>query len=68
MRLYIIVECSCQVWNPHKDLIDRMEKIQKKFSKAIPALSQQEHQDRLKALKLKSLEHRRLTVDLCLFI
>ena len=39
--------------------------MKKKFTKAIPVVGQLRYQDRLKALKLKSLEHR-LIADICL--
>ena len=42
-----ILEYSCHVWNPHhKYLIEGIEKIQKRFTKAIPAVGQLKYQDR----------------------
>ena len=59
-----LLKYSCQVWNHHhKYLIESIEKIQKKFTKAIPGVGQLGY---LKASKLKSLEHHRLVADLSL--
>ena len=62
-----ILEYNSPVWSPHrKSLIDRIEKIQKRFTKAIPTLSPHPYIQRLKLLKLPSLEKRRLLADLSL--
>ena len=61
-----LLEYRCQVRNPHyKYLIENIEKIQKKFTKAIPGVGQLSHYIK-SSLKLKSLEHRRLIADLSL--
>ena len=61
------LEYNSPVWSPHrKSLIDRIEKIQKRFTKAIPTLSPHPYMQRLKLLKLPSLEKRRLLADLSL--
>ena len=55
------------MWNPHhRYLIDDIERIQKRFTKAIPALKNLPYAVRLKTLNLPSLQHRRLISDLCL--
>ena len=62
-----ILEYNSPVWSPHrKSLIDRIEKIQKRFTKAIPTLSPHPYMQRLKLLKLPSLEKGRLLADLSL--
>ena len=62
-----ILEYNSPVWSPHrKSLTDRIEKIQKRFTKAIPTLSPHPYMQRLKLLKLPSLEKRRLLADLSL--
>ena len=62
-----ILEYNSPVWSPHrKSLIDRIEKIQKRFTKAIPTLSPHPYMQRLKLLKLPSLEKRRSLADLSL--
>ena len=60
-----ILEYNSPVWSLHrKSLTDRIEKIQKGFTKAIPTLSPHPYMQRLKLLKLRSLEKRRL-LELC---
>ena len=62
-----ILEYCSAVWNPHhRYLIDRVEKIQKRFTKSIPSLSKYPYMERLKHLKLMTLERRRLLADLAL--
>ena len=60
-----IVECGVQVWSPHllKD-IDVIEKVQRSFTKRIPEVRNLSYTDRLKVLKLDSLEQRRIIADL----
>jgi hypothetical protein len=62
-----IVESGPQVWSPHllKD-IDVIEKVQRSFTKRIPEVRHMSYPDRLKALKLDSLEQRRIVADLSL--
>jgi len=61
------LEYASQVWNPHliKD-IDRIEKIQRRFTKRIPGLQNLAYSNRLKILGLERLELRRLHLDLVL--
>ena len=62
-----ILEYNSPVWSPHrKSLIDRLEKIQKRFTKAISTLSPHPYMQRLKLLKLPFLEKRHLLADLSL--
>ena len=60
-----ILEYGSQVWNPHcRYLIDRIERIQKKFTRFIPSVSGLSYKSRLEFLGLQSLEKRRLIADL----
>ena len=62
-----IVEYITPVWNPHLVCdIDAVERVQRRFTKFLPGLSQLPYIDRLEALNLKSLEERRLNFDLIL--
>ena len=62
-----IVEYSTPVWNPQIVCdIDAVERVQRRFTKFLPGLSQLPYIDRLNALNLKSLEERRLNFDLIL--
>ena len=60
-----ILEFNCSVWSPYliKD-IDQIEKVQKRFTKRVPGLQNLPYKERLKSLKLQSLELRRLIFDL----
>ena len=52
-----ILEYCSQVWDPHhKYLIDRVEKIQKRFTKSIPSVAKYPYMERLRHLKLMILE------------
>ena len=56
-----ILEYCSQVWNSqHKYLIDRVEKIQKRFTKSIPSVTKYPYMERLRHLKLMTLERCRL--------
>ena len=60
-----IVEYAAPVWNPHrKKLIEDIEKVQKRASKHVPGLSKLPYQDRLRALKLPTLQYRRYRGDM----
>ena len=60
-----LLEYSAQVWSPSLiTLINEIEKVQKKFTKRLPGLQNLNCCERLQILKLKSLEHRRLIIDL----
>lgn len=59
------LEYNTVIWSPTKVyLIDKIEGVQRKFTKRIPCLSHLSYQDRLTRLKLDSLEVRRLRFDL----
>lgn len=53
------------VWAPHKkSIIDKMESVQRRATKQIPALKNLSYTERLKFLKLPTLAYRRLRGDL----
>ena len=60
-----IVEYNSIVWSPYsvKD-IQAIERVQRRFTKRLPALRQCSYQERLCRLQLHSLELRRLLIDL----
>jgi len=60
-----LLEYATEVWNPCiiKD-IDLIERVQRSFTRRIPGMAGLSYPDRLKALKLESLEHRRVVRDL----
>jgi Reverse transcriptase (RNA-dependent DNA polymerase)/Endonuclease-reverse transcriptase len=59
------VEYASVIWSPYKlGLIDKIEKIQRKFTKAIVKQTMS-YPERLKFLQLETLESRRLVQDLC---
>ena len=61
------LEYASSVWNPgYLTDIDLIEKVQRKFTKRIPGLTNLSYSDRLHHLKLDSLELRRLRLDLCM--
>ena len=61
-----LLEYCSPVWNPHlKYLIQGIESVQRRFTKAILSLRHQPYSARLKILGFRSLEYRRLISDLC---
>jgi hypothetical protein len=53
------------VWSPHhKGLDDKIEKVQRRFTKRIHGLSNLSYEDRLSTLELDSLRVRRIKQDL----
>ena len=62
-----LLEYNSPTWNPHliKD-INKIEGVQREFTRRIPSLSDLPYLDRLKLLKLETLELRRLKADLIL--
>ena len=66
-KVYVrpLLEYCPQVWSPYqKNLINKIEKVQRSFSRRIPGLQNISYRERLTTLKLQSLEHRRLISDL----
>ncbi len=61
------LEYASPVWNPcFQTDIDLIEKIQRRFTKRIPGLSELSYDERLKKLSAHSLKTRRLILDLTL--
>ena len=53
------------VWSPSsKCFIDKIEKVQRRFTKRLPGFKHMTYGDRLKILNIQSLENRRLIFDL----
>ena len=62
-----ILEYCSPVWSPqNKQLIAKIERVQRFFTRAIPGLRTLPYRSRLQKLGLQTLEHRRLIHDLCL--
>ena len=63
-----ILEYASNVWSPHLiKHINALERVQKYFTKRIPALSNLSYPERLAAMDLESLELRRLKCDLVMY-
>ena len=59
-----LLEYASSIWSPTQGgLIDKVESVQRQFTKRIPALQELSYRDRLSPLNLESLEHRRLRLD-----
>lgn len=60
-----ILEYASPVWSPHllKD-INLVESVQRNFTKYLPGLAKKSYSERLKLLRLDSLELRRIKIDL----
>ena len=68
-KVYVrpILEYASQVWSPYLlDDIDRIERVQRRFTKCLPGLHSKSYAERLHDLSLDSLELRRLKNDLSL--
>ena len=62
-----LVEYVTPIWSPHLiNEIDRVEKVQKRFTKLLPGMRNLNYKERLATLNLKSLEERRIIFDLIL--
>jgi hypothetical protein len=60
-----LLEYNSNVWNPsQKYLIDKIERVQRQFTKRIPSISNLSYLERLRVLRLEPLELRRLHFDL----
>jgi len=63
-----LLEFSSRVWSPHyKYLIDKLESMQRFFTRKLSGLNELSHFFRLKMLGLETLERRRLIYDLVLY-
>jgi len=59
------LEFNSNIWNPTKQyLIDKLENIQRRFTKRVPSLSHLSYLERLSVLGLEPVELRRLKFDL----
>jgi hypothetical protein len=59
------LEYCVSVWNPHlKHLVDQIENVQRRATKLLPKMKNLSYNERLSALKLPSLYHRRIRGDL----
>ena len=59
------VEYATQVWSPHmKGDSDKIERLQRRATKLVPHLHNKTYEERLRFLKLPTLEFRRLRADL----
>ena len=68
-KLYIrpILESSSQIWSPcFKFNIDRIEKVQRYFTRRLSQMNEKSYLDRLHSLNIDTLEHRRICADLIL--
>mgnify|MGYP002144886812 CR=1 FL=1 len=69
LRMYItfvrpLLEYSAQVWSPHLlSNIDKIESVQRHFTKSFPGLKDLPYPERLRVLNMQSLEVRRLRAD-----
>jgi hypothetical protein len=60
-----IVEHNTSIWNPHHlGLIEQLEKVQRRYTKRIPALKFLNYPSRLRQLNMEPLEARRMKTDL----
>ena len=59
------MEYAVQSWSPHyeKDIV-KLEKVQRRATKIVPALQDKPYEERLKILNLPTLEHRRKRGDM----
>ncbi len=63
-----LLEYACNVWSPYKlKHIRAIEKIQRNFTRRIPAMRDLSYAERLARLNLDSLEIRRVRSDLVLY-
>ena len=62
-----ILEYNCEIWNPlYLGDLDRIEKVQRRFTKRIKGLFHMSYEERLQICNLESLEMRRIKRDLVL--
>lgn len=68
-KVYVrpLVEYASSIWSPYYCYaIDKVESVQRRFTKFLPGLNGMDYPTRLTALNLHSLESRRLKLDLTL--
>ena len=59
------LDYASAAWSPHqKNHIDLLEKVQRRFTRMVPGLSPLPYEERLKKLKLTTLQTRRTRADL----
>jgi len=62
-----LLEYNSTIWSPHyKCDIDAVERVQLRFTKRLPGLSNYTYNERLSLLNIPSLEQRRMCADLIL--
>ena len=62
-----VLEYASSIWSPTQiGLINRLETVQRRFTKRLPGIGHLTYRERLSALNLESLEIRRLRLDLLL--
>ena len=62
-----LIEYACCIWSPYYCYaIDKVESVQRRFTKFLPGLTGLDYPSRLAKLNLRSLEYRRLEQDLTL--
>jgi len=60
-----LLEYNSNIWNlTHKYLVDKLENVQRKYTKRITSMSHLTYHERLSILDLEALELRRLRFDL----
>ena len=60
-----LLEYCSPVWSPHyKYAIDKLESVQRRFTKLLPGMSGMDYSNRLLLLNADSLERRRIVADL----
>ena len=59
------LEYAAPVWSPHlQGNLKKLESVQRRATKQVPGLHHESYKERLRILKLPSLEHRRVRGDL----
>ena len=59
------LEYGAPIWSPHnKNLIEQIEKVQRRATKTVPGLKDLSYEDRLRKLKLPTLIYRRIRGDM----
>ena len=62
-----MLEYASSVWSPcYVGLVEKLEAVQRNFTRRIPGMESKSYSERLEALNLESLELRRLKADLIL--